>query len=161
MEKGIEVCRAGPAPQCHFRCLLASPRSHGNWLVRHVMNQRPMTEFTTTCKPTERGVLWPRNGLQRIRGNQRTSVWSSCALWDCTHGTRCILCTLAGVMGEWVNVMHNLCNAPWRKTLYKCTIYPLFVCHHYTRKYELGKCKWLIRLIYLLDYKIKCVFHID
>ena len=24
---------------------------------------------------------------------------------------------------EWVNVMHNLCKAPWLKTLNKCTIY--------------------------------------
>ena len=26
---------------------------------------------------------------------------------------------------EWVNVMHNLCKAPWIKVLYKCTIYHL------------------------------------
>ena len=28
---------------------------------------------------------------------------------------------------EWVNVMHNLCKAPWIKVLYKCTIYHLII----------------------------------
>ena len=76
------------------------------WTIRLPVQSQDLPELLTKCP-------WARHWTPNC---SRCAGW--CLAWFPPPPVYECVC-------EWVNVMHYLCEAPWIKALYKCTIYHL------------------------------------